>query len=85
MTAQKCLNPAQASQRYGGSGIEGYAPLAESWVRRLADEGRLLVRYSGTELLLRVMVEGSDPDLVNSCAEELVAHLSRAVGDGDTP
>jgi phosphoglucosamine mutase len=38
---------------------------------RLAGTGRILLRASGTEPLLRVMVEGQDAELVNSIAEEL--------------
>ena len=33
--------------------------------------GRLLLRYSGTESILRVLVEGPDATLVKECADEL--------------
>jgi phosphoglucosamine mutase len=39
--------------------------------RQLADEGRVLVRYSGTESLLRVMVEGTDERMLAQLADEL--------------
>jgi phosphoglucosamine mutase len=39
----------------------------------LAGHGRLLVRYSGTEPLLRVMLEGRDEREIRTWAEEIVA------------
>ncbi len=39
----------------------------------LAGQGRLLVRASGTEPLLRIMVEASDATQARACAERLVA------------
>lgn len=39
--------------------------------RKLADEGRVLVRYSGTEALLRVMVEGTDERMLAQVADEI--------------
>ncbi len=39
---------------------------------RLAGAGRLLVRYSGTEPLLRVMIEGRDQQEINGWAQEIV-------------
>ncbi|MFP5344943.1 MAG: phosphoglucosamine mutase, partial [Gammaproteobacteria bacterium] len=39
----------------------------------LAQRGRVLLRPSGTEPLLRVMVEGEDAGLVKSLAEHLAA------------
>jgi phosphoglucosamine mutase len=47
---------------------------------RLAGEGRVLVRYSGTENLARVMVEGTDKDTVRSVAEELAELIGRTIG-----
>jgi phosphoglucosamine mutase len=41
--------------------------------RRLRPHGRVLVRPSGTEPVLRVMVEGDDPDIVVSLADGIVA------------
>ena len=45
----------------------------------LADRGRVLVRASGTEPLLRVMVEGEDEAEVGRCAN-LLADVVRSVG-----
>ena len=38
---------------------------------RLAGQGRLLVRYSGTEPLLRIMLEGKDHDTIRSWADDI--------------
>ena len=43
----------------------------------LGDTGRVLVRVSGTEPLIRVMVEGQDEALIQSVAAEL-AELVRS-------
>jgi phosphoglucosamine mutase len=40
--------------------------------RQLNGTGRILVRYSGTEPLLRVMVEGQDDRMIQAIAEDLV-------------
>ena len=37
----------------------------------LAGQGRLLVRYSGTEPLLRIMLEGKDDAEINGWANEI--------------
>ncbi|EDM73623.1 phosphoglucosamine mutase [Plesiocystis pacifica SIR-1] len=51
---------------------------------RLADEGRVVVRYSGTESKLRVMVEGGDERSITEQAEEIgdaaVAEIAAKVG-----
>jgi phosphoglucosamine mutase len=45
---------------------------------RLAGVGRLLVRPSGTEKLIRVMAEGDDAKLVKSVVADVVAAVKAA-------
>jgi phosphoglucosamine mutase len=46
---------------------------------RLAGQGRLLVRYSGTEPLLRIMLEGRHEDEIRAWADEIASEVKRAL------
>ena len=48
--------------------------------RRLAGNGRLLVRYSGTEPLLRVMIEGKDQQEIQGWATQIVNTVKEHLG-----
>jgi phosphoglucosamine mutase len=49
--------------------------------RDLAGEGRVLVRYSGTEPLLRIMVEGPDQDTTRKLAEMIADRVRADLGE----
>jgi phosphoglucosamine mutase len=62
------------------------APLQDEHVRqsiaeaeaRLGNSGRLLIRPSGTEPVIRVMAEGDDESLVRSIVDQLCGAIARA-------
>ena len=61
--------------RYTGASpldTEKVANAIQAQRSRLGDKGRLLIRPSGTEPLIRVMAEGDDGDLIHSVVDELV-------------
>jgi phosphoglucosamine mutase len=47
--------------------------------QQLGDRGRVLLRLSGTEPLVRVMVEGEDVKLVSELANELANRVQKAI------
>jgi phosphoglucosamine mutase len=58
-------------------------PVAEAITRverQLAGQGRLLVRYSGTEPLLRVMIEGQNQQEIHGWASDIVATVKEHLG-----
>jgi phosphoglucosamine mutase len=46
----------------------------------LGDDGRLVLRYSGTEPLARVMIEGPEQAAIESLAQGLAAVIGEALG-----
>lgn len=48
--------------------------------KKLDGRGRVVIRYSGTEKLARVMVEGDKIDLVNSICDDLIMVLKKELG-----
>src|SRR5204862_6437567 len=61
--------------------IAGLGERVGAFEREMNGGGRVLIRYSGTEPLARVMIEGSDADRIQVMAEELATvirtHLSQ--------
>lgn len=47
---------------------------------RLGQSGRLLVRYSGTEMLARVMIEGDDAAAIRELAGEIGGAIRKRIG-----
>ncbi|HDG98116.1 MAG TPA: phosphoglucosamine mutase, partial [Desulfobacterales bacterium] len=47
----------------------------------LGRNGRVLVRYSGTESVCRVMVEGDEEDKIKNYAEEIAAAIVKSIGE----
>ena len=61
------------------------AAAARAVERRLGADGRLVLRYSGTEPLARIMIEGPDEETVRGLAGELAAAIAAEIGAGDEP
>jgi phosphoglucosamine mutase len=63
--------------------LQAVQPIAEAMQRveeRLSGQGRLLVRYSGTEPLLRVMIEGKNQQEIQEWATEIVSTVKEHLG-----
>ncbi len=64
--------------------LESIAPVAEAIAacrREFGDHGRVVVRYSGTEKVARVMVEAEDAAAVNHHAARIADTIQAAIGE----
>ena len=48
--------------------------------QKLADRGRVLLRYSGTEPKARLLIEGQDGDQINKFAQEIAGRIREKIG-----
>lgn len=59
---------------------EEISALIQSMETTMAEQGRVLIRPSGTEPLVRVMIEGKDFQEINAMAKELAALIESRLG-----
>jgi len=60
--------------------IKGLAEAVDEVEKALGESGRVLVRYSGTEQILRVMVEGPKRGLICTYAEKIAEIVKERIG-----
>ena len=72
------LKNVRTSSQIDVNHIPDFSATVRSMEQKLGDTGRILVRPSGTESLIRVMVEGQDTSMIQAMADELCAMVSKA-------
>ena len=70
----------KVKEKHPIEGLSIVSSLITKIERTLGEEGRVLVRYSGTELKARVMVEGPDALMIKGFADDIARALERACG-----
>ena len=58
--------------------IPGFQATMKTMEEKLGNDGRILVRLSGTEPVVRVMLEGKDYDIIDTMADELCELIRKA-------
>jgi phosphoglucosamine mutase len=71
---------AKVKQKIDFQNIEGYKELLKQIQDRLKGRGRIFVRYSGTEDVVRVLVEGTEKRDIDTYAEEMATFLQAKLG-----
>jgi phosphoglucosamine mutase len=82
VTYPQVLVNVRVGRRVPVAEVPAIAAAIDSVERRLGKEGRLLVRYSGTEPLLRIMLEGRDQKEIDAWAHEIADAAKGALGAG---
>ena len=72
------LKNVRTATRMSVEEIPHFAKTVRSFEEKLNGTGRILVRPSGTEPVIRVMVEGQDEEMINDMADELCELVSNA-------
>jgi phosphoglucosamine mutase len=63
--------------------VEAISRAARATEKQLGETGRLLLRYSGTESLARVMIEGERQDLIEQYANSLSSVIRESLGSSE--
>ncbi|HIJ78048.1 MAG: phosphoglucosamine mutase [Desulfobulbaceae bacterium] len=75
------LKNVRTAQKINPATLPGFNSQMKKLEDKLGNDGRILVRASGTEPVIRVMVEGKDDNLINSMADELCETIRKADND----
>lgn len=79
VTYPQVLVNVRVAQRRDLRDVPAVSALMDEVERRLGGQGRLLVRYSGTEPLLRIMIEGQNKSDILAWAHEIGAAAQAAL------
>lgn len=60
--------------------ISGFKEKISNCENKLKDKGRIFIRYSGTEPLLRILVEGESMPLIKRISKDLVEYYKKHAG-----
>lgn len=77
------LNSLEIREKKPFEQIPGLVELVRESEKILGGKGRINLRYSGTEPLARVMVEGEDETLINGIASRVSSVISENIGTGN--
>ncbi len=68
----------RVAQRFDPLGVPAIAALLRELTAELGQRGRIVLRPSGTEPLIRVMVEAQEEPAARQCAERLAEAVRNA-------
>jgi len=77
METPQVLKNVRVIRRTPLSEVVGYNELISKINEKLKDQGRTFVRYSGTEPLVRILVEGPDEQAIENYAEDIAELLKK--------
>jgi len=80
VTYPQVLVNVRVRERKDLAAVPAIADVIQQVESRLAGQGRLLVRYSGTEPLLRIMLEGKEQTEIQDLAARIAAIVKRELG-----
>ncbi|HAH31559.1 MAG TPA: phosphoglucosamine mutase [Elusimicrobia bacterium] len=60
--------------------VRGFSDKVSKFEKQLKGNGRIFIRYSGTEPLLRILVEGESQVKIKDIAEDLLSHYKKHSG-----
>jgi phosphoglucosamine mutase len=63
------------------AGLEAVQQAIADVQTQLGDRGRVLVRYSGTQAVCRVMVEGPSDEVARQSCRAIALAVERAIGE----
>ncbi|NIP29104.1 MAG: phosphoglucosamine mutase [Candidatus Dadabacteria bacterium] len=75
------LNSVKVNEKKPFEQIPGLLDLIRRYEKELDNKGRINLRYSGTESLARVMVEGQSEMVINNIANEISSFINNQIGE----
>lgn len=76
---QICLN-VHVTQKPPLEAIPGFREKFNEANAKLNNKGRIVIRYSGTEKICRIMVEGKDIEMIHTLANDFATLIKSAIG-----
>ena len=70
----------RVAQKPALEGLTDVSRLVDETNRQLGGKGRVLLRYSGTEPKIRLLIEGRDRELIERQADKIADALRASIG-----